>query len=179
MKEKSPKLKNFLQLVILLSVIGAFSIAQAQVVVKLTVNGDGDKLETSYRGCKGPIDRKGCLAVSSRDGALINFRLKNHPTCSNGGDWELHEVVLSNEEASKDADNKDEREELDDKVVKDFDADKYSGVVEPMVQGPHHIKIRNRNLKEYDIWYTVSAKCSEGDSIIYLDPRIRNDGSGT
>ena len=178
MKEQLPKSKKFLQLVILLSVFGVFSIAQAHVVF-LSVSGDKTKLETNTPGnCEGPFNKKGCIDVRSRSAVLINFRLNDQPSCANGGTWELHELVLSNQEASKDADNRQAREELDDKVLKDFNVDKYTGVVTPQLKKVDHIKVRNRNLKKYDIWYTVSAKCSESDSIIYLDPRIRNDGSG-
>jgi hypothetical protein len=169
MKKQLPKLKNFLQLVALLSVFGVFSIAQAQVVVDMRVSSSEDKLEVTTQGkCKGPNNRKGCVSASGR--ILINFLLKGDTQCSSGGQWALDKVVLS--------EGKDSGPGISHVAATDFDANESTGVVTPKIKKPKHIQIRDHNTDEYDIWYTVYANCAAGDSTISTDPRIRNDGSG-
>jgi hypothetical protein len=168
MKEQLPKLNNILQLVVLLSVFGAFSIAQAQIVVDMRVNDNEDELEITTHGtCDGPGNKKGCIGVAGRP--MINFILKDKK-CSSGGKWELDQVILS--------EGKDSDPGISEVAASDFNADEGTGVVTPKLKKPKHIQIRDHNSEEYDIWYTVSAYCAASDSTIDMDPRIRNDGTG-
>ena len=168
MKQQKSKLQGLLKIVTVLSILGAWSIAQAQIVVDMRVSSNEDELEiTTHGSCEGPKNRKGCIGVSGQ--VLINFLLKRKK-CSSDGIWELHQVVLGEEKGSPGNIGID--------AASDFDADEVSGVVNLKKQTARHIQIRDDNLDEYDIWYTVSAKCAAGDKTIYTDPRIRNDGTG-
>jgi len=172
MKEQLPKVKKLLQLLTLLSVFGVFSIAQAQIVVNLRVNGAEDKLTTNTHGtCQHPKNQNGCISASGR--VLINFQLIGERNCSTGGKWKLHEVVLRGEE------DKDVAPGISEVAASDFNADEYTGVVQPNEEKKaDHIQIRNHNSKKYDVWYTVSAHCASSGLTIDMDPRIRNDGTG-
>lgn len=169
MKVQLPKLKNYLPLVTLLSVFGAFSIAQAQIIVDLRVSGDESKLKTMTHGtCQASYNSNGCIGASGR--VLINFNLIGKTECSSGGNWELDKVVLS--------EKKDSKTGISEVAAADFNADEATGVVTPKLEKLRKIQIRDHNTEDYIVWYTVSAYCAAGESTIYLDPRIRNDGSG-
>ena len=170
MKDQLLNLKRFLQLVTMLSVVGVFSIAQAQNVVELRVSDNEDELEITTHGtCAGPDNSNGCVSVSGR--VLINFNLTGQTDCSSGGNWELDRVVLSEEKGAAPGISAD--------AASDFNADEGTGLVTPNApQTPRHIQIRDNNEEKYDIWYTVYAKCAAGGLTIDADPRIKNDGTG-
>ena len=169
MKGQLFNFKSFLQFVILLSVVGVISIAQAQKVVELSVSSDESELEIWTKGsCDGPHNNKGCIGVTGQ--VLINFNLKRK-SCSTGGFWRLDHVALSNEEKGEPGD-------IDEDVADDLKANMETGRVTPHKQTKRSIQIRDYNKNKFDIWYTVYAKCSEGDMMVKTDPRIRNDGTG-
>ena len=103
-----------------------------------------------------------------RGNQVINFNMGNF-TCASGDRWALSQVILGNAKNSSG--------NISDEAVRDFGANKSTGVVTPEKRdNPNHIGIRNKNLSAYTIWYTVTATCD--GSTIKLDPRILNDGSG-
>ena len=69
------RMQGLLKLVTVISVFGAWSIAQAQIVVEMQVSDNEDKLKVTTHGtCSVPDNSKGCISASGR--VLINFNLK-------------------------------------------------------------------------------------------------------
>jgi hypothetical protein len=166
MKNKMTGPKAFLPLMIVLSVAGFQSTAQAQAAsVGLQVNSNQTQLEATTRGNCSQNNTNGCVRAN---GVMqINFNLAQ-ASCASGGNWALSEVYLGN--------SKNNWGNISTVAASDFNANASSGVVTPVSQSPNHIGIRNNNSQAYEIWYTVTATC--GSSTIELDPRIINDGSG-
>jgi hypothetical protein len=159
-KKQVTKLKAFIQLAAVLSVVGFHSIAQAQVV-QLGVNESQTKLTVTSPGSCSRANANGCVRVTGR--AQISFNLTGPSNCS------LLHVALGNSENSQGG--------LSAVAASDFNANPSTGVVTP-VGNPtaRHIMIQDNNTAEYEVWYTVYASC--GGSTITSDPRIENDGTG-
>jgi len=162
---KMSGLKTFLQLAVVLSVVGFHSIAQAQTV-SLEVNDSQDKLIVTSHGNCSSNNANGCVRASGK--IQINFNLKNTSCAATGESWDLSQVILGNSENSQG--------NISAVAASDFDANQSSGVVTPTSQSARHISIRDDNTEAYTVWYTVTASC--GSSTIDSDPRIVNDGSG-
>lgn len=153
------------QLLAILAAIGFCSVAQAQIVVNLQVN--GNKLTaTSAGSCAKQPNPPGCTRISGRTN--INFKMPGNAQCS-AGKWTLDHVALSNSDGGSPGG-------LTAVAARDFNANPGSGRVTPVNKGPNHILIRDNNSEEYDIWYTVYATC--GGVTIDSDPRLENDGTG-
>ena len=171
MKKQRTKLEGLLQLTILFCVVGFCSIAHAAIVVDMEVSPAEDKLLVKTHGtCISGQNPKGCIHVTGKQ--QINFNLKNKK-CSeaNGARWELESVVLSTSKGVQTG--------ISAVAASDFGANEASGIVTATVsQNAHHIGIRDNNTAEYEVWYTVFAKCVGGNSKIDIDPRIKNDGTG-
>lgn len=166
MKKQTTKLNVVSQLLMLLSVIGFCSAAQAQVAVGLQVNASQTALEVTTRGsCQKAPNPNGCIHVSSA--TQINYSLPN-VTCSGRESWRLGQVTLSTS-------NKGQPGNIGQVAASDFNANESTGVVTPVSSSANHILIRDNNSQKYDIWYTVSASC--GGATIYTDPRIENEGT--
>ena len=160
------KLKAFLQLVAVLTIVGFHSIAQA-VVVNLEVNAGESKLLVTSPGACAQNNSNGCIRAQGR--IQINFNLVGEAACpATGGSWRLSKVALGNSENSQGG--------ISAVAASDFNANTSSGVVTPVSISDRHIGMRNNNTAAYDIWYTVYASC--GSSTITSDPRVVNDGSG-
>ena len=84
-------LKTFLQLAVLLSVVGFHSIAQAAIVVDLAVSANQKALEATTHGSCSQNNTNGCVKVTGNQ--QINFNLGNH-SCASGGSWVLSQVLL-------------------------------------------------------------------------------------
>jgi len=166
MKKQSGKLKVLFHLVIVLSVLGFCSAAQAQAIaVGLQVNANQDGLEVTTRGnCQKLPNPNGCIYV--RGAVQISFNLPDS-RCSDNESWQLEQVLLGNSEKGGSGN-------ISATAASDFNADQASGVVTPVAASAKHILIRDENSAVYDIWYTVSASC--GGETIYTDPRIENGG---
>jgi len=166
MKKQSGKLKVLLHLVIMLSLLGFYSAAQAQaIVVGLQVNANQDGLDITTRGnCKKSPNPNGCIYV--RGAVQINFNLPD-ARCADNERWQLDQVVLGTSDKGGSGN-------ISATAASDFNADQASGVVTPVSSSANHILIRDDNSAVYDIWYTVSASC--GGETIYSDPRIENGG---
>jgi len=161
------RFKIILKLVLVLSLVGFYSAAQAQsaIVVGLSVN--GDTLQTTSPGsCSRGQNTKGCVGVARGTKTNINFKLPN-ATCSENESWQLGQVTLSTS-------NKGQAGGIGSIAASDFNADEVSGVVTPVASSGNHILIQDNNSQAYDIWYTVSASC--GGNTIYTDPRVENGG---
>jgi len=166
MKMKVTGLKTLLQVTAVISIIGVCSIAQAAMVVNLSVNGSEDKLEITTHGNCSSNNTNGCLKVTGNE--LINFVL-TQKQCSAGGKWSLSTVTLGTVENGAGG--------LDPQVAKDFDANATSGLVTPESSNDSHIQIRDDNTVPSVVYYTVTATCPGMDPI-NSDPRIINDGTG-
>lgn len=157
--------------VMLLAVVGYSTVAQAAIVVNMEVNEAEDALEITTHGtCGGTNPPRGCMLVSGKQ--QINFNLIGDKSCSlnPGTDWKLHSVVLSKYKNAEPG--------ISQVAADDFGADIDSGVITaPIMQKDYHIGVRDNNTQEYDIWYTVYAKCGDM-ATIDADPRIKNDGTG-
>ena len=163
---KTSRSKIILQLVLVLSLFGFCSAAQAQAItIGLSVN--GNTLQTTTPGsCSRGQNTKGCVGVARGTKTNINFNLPN-TTCSGNESWQLGQVTLSTS-------NKGQAGGIGSMAASDFNADEVSGVVTPVSSSGNHILIRDNNSQAYDIWYTVSASC--GGNTIYTDPRFENGG---
>lgn len=156
-----------LKLTVLLAAFGISSIAQAAMVVQMTVNSNEDKLTITTPGnCASGNNTNGCVQASGRQ--PINFVLTGDKSCAAGHKWMLDHVALGMTEGSVG--------NLTPTAASDFGADAGSGRVSPDNQSANSIQIRNNNTDTYDVWYTVYATCQ--GSVIDSDPRIANDGSG-
>ena len=163
---KTIRLKTFLKLLTVLSAVGLVSMAQAAIVVKFEV--EGGKLVPKTAGkCKKQPIKPGCLKASNGR-VQINFKMQDK-RCP-GGKWQLDHVALGNQENSTG--------NINEVAAVDFNADQVSGRVNPVSANANHILIRDYNSAEYDIWYTVYARCSGDNSMINSDPRVENDGTG-
>jgi hypothetical protein len=170
MKTQKNSLRFFLQLVLTVSAIGFFSIAQAAIVVNMEVSDDEDALNITTHGtCNDANNSRGCITATGRQ--QINFNLVGDKMCSlaTGEKWKLDSVVLS--------ESKDAAAGISPVASEDFGADINTGrITDKLLHNDKHISIRNNNTAAYDIWYTVYATC--GDQTIDADPRIKNDGTG-
>ena len=171
MNQRRIKLERLLQLVMVICLVGFCSVVQAQAVVQLRVNVAEDKLIIETPGtCKKLPVTDGCL-FATRGNTHVNFNLVGNKDCSESGKkWELDSVVLGTSEGSPGS--------IGSVAAADFDAVEATGFVNPTSINASHIAIQNYNSKAYDIWYTVTAICVDGTSVIDSDPRIENDGSG-
>jgi len=147
-------------------IAGFSSLAQAAVVVNMSVNSSQDKLTITTNGTCTSGNQNGCVKASGRQ--PINFNLTGNRSCSAGGNWELDSVALGMSQGSTG--------NLTATAASDFNADQSTGEVTPNTQSANYIQIRNNNTAAYNVWYTVYATC--GDMEIDTDPRIENDGSG-
>ena len=173
MNKKTNRNKNILITGMLLSLMFTFSSAHAQVVVQMLVNDTEDKLVIETPGrCKKQPNPPGCV-FATRGASHINFNLTGNKRCSaSGKSWELDSVLLSMTADGSPGN-------LTDMAASDFNADKITGVVNPLTFNGNHIGIQNNNSGVYDIWYTVTAYCVDGGSTIDTDPRVENDGRGS
>ena len=165
MNNKNIKVKVFLQLLILLSVVGVYSMAHAATVQLRVENNQSLVIETP--GNCGSGSMNGCVRASGR--APINFNLVGERGCSGGGQWGLDYIALGN--------SKGQSGNISAVAASDFGADQGSGRVTASSSAGNHIAIRNNNTQAYEVWYTVYASCPGGGTI-KSDPRIINDGSG-
>ena len=166
MKKHTATLKTFLQLVMVLSVLGFCSVAQAQIAVGLQVDTSQTKLDVTTRGsCTRAPNPNGCIHVSAA--VQINFNLPN-AKCSGNESWRLDQVTLGTSDKGTPGN-------IGPVAASDFNANEGTGVVTPVSSSANHILIRDNNSQRYDIWYSVSATC--GGRTIYTDPRIENGGN--
>jgi hypothetical protein len=162
---KKIRISPLSQLLGILALIAFCSVAQAQMVVKLKIN--GDKLIPTTRGsCAKQPNPPGCVRISGRTN--INFNLTGNNRCA-AGKWVLDHISLSNSEGGQPGD-------LSAVAASDFNANADSGRVTPVNKSAKHIMLRDNNSAEYDIWYTVYATC--GGQTIDSDPRLENTGTG-
>ncbi len=173
---KKARMTKLIQLLAILVVTGLYSVAEAQIVVKLEVSSNEDRLVITTLGAcaRSPVN-PGCVRASGR--VQINFNLVGRARCSeaSGAKWELDYVQLGGKDSpakpavwgGNDAD-----------VENDFDAAGGTWIVNPVNNSARHILIRDNNATKYDIWYKVVANCVGGNSSIETDPRVENDGTG-
>ena len=125
MNKLASKLNGFLQFATVLFAVGFYSATQTQIVVYLQVNADEDKLEITTLGACGAASENGYVKATGKT-TQINFNLTGNKNCSSseGAKWELDDVYLGM--------NDGEQDNITDAGVIDFNANKASGLVEPL-----------------------------------------------
>jgi hypothetical protein len=122
----------------------------------------------------GPID---CIEVPRGSGHNMFFDLDK--ACKAGGpNYKLSAFRLAN--ANKEWPTADKP--LRDEIVKDFNADPTTGYIKwdsnDNTLSDERIKLKNKNIKAYSVYYEVTATKCDGTGEIKLDPVIRNGGGG-
>ena len=123
--------------------------------------------------CSKNPTQKGCITVDKGEWAEITFMFLNGrpQNCQGAGlePWRLESVQMS-------MTAKDTSGQVTTDVQCDFDTDLNGFVQNPAFSGKY-MKIRDWNLKEYDVWYTVTAvNCNNPNQRISSDPWIENKG---
>ena len=157
----------------LLAASHALAQGQSSNLVLLAVDNDQSELTyhadgSSHGRCE-QSSEPGCVRVTGK--GQITFRLVSNRQCGNDGFWELSGVDLGGENSSAKPDS---WGGLSATAAADFGADASTGSI-PTSKG-NSILIQDYNSQAYSVWYRVAATC--GDSIIYFDPRMENDGTG-
>lgn len=96
MSNKMSRFKEVVMWLMLLSVIGFSTSAQAAIVVNIELGETEDALNITKHGtCGSKNPPCGCMLFSGKQ--QINFNLIGDKSCSlsSDADWELHSVVLS------------------------------------------------------------------------------------
>jgi hypothetical protein len=96
----------------------------------------------------------------------------------NGPNYKLSAFRLAN--ANKEWPTADKP--LRDEIVKDFNADPTTGYIKwdsnDNTLSDERIKLKNKNIKAYSVYYEITAVGCNGSGEIKLDPVIRNGGGG-
>jgi len=156
---------------------GVPAVADAAIYVQLEVSG-GDSLIVIGNGSQcanGPLD---CIEVTKGSSPNLYFDLDK--ACKSGGpEYQLEQIRI----AMADKDWPTAGNPLPDDVADDFYADKDTGVID-LVRGNHgwnklskdRIKLKDKNSREYMVFYEITARQCDGNGTIVLDPMVRNDG---
>lgn len=187
---KNQRIKNrTLQLLVVLMTIGFYSAAQAERVdhrVDLILVDNQSKLEAETKGKCAKSNHKGCFEVEHGTQAKIRLELKGTNWCrrQGGKKWVLGEVYLGGKNSLVKPDSWGGFEDEPD-VRADFNfADEKTGRLnkeDNSDKNTIYIYDNNNSTVPYDIWYKVTAVCTDrygnavGD-VVEMDPRIKNGG---
>ena len=171
--------KGLFYLLVLAFAIGFYTNAHAQRVnhnVELRVNEANGVLDVTTRGNCGNANHPGCIDVARGTTARFNFSFVGNRACSQAPDstWVAGEVYLGGK-GSADKPGSWGGFENDTEVQADFSfADASTGrLAKDAGSNQNSIVILNDNnsANGYDIWYTVTADCVDGDGNV-LDEKI-------
>jgi hypothetical protein len=187
---KNQQKKNWvMQFLVVLIAIGFYSTAQAERVdfkVDVRLNDQFSGLDVETKGKCAKKNHDGCVDVAKGTQAKFRFELKGTTWCrlQGGKKWVLGEVYLGGKN-SEDKPTSWGGFEDDVEVRADFNFvnEKTGQLIKEDDSDKDTIFIFNNNnsLVPYDIWYKVTAVCTDryGNAVgdpVETDPRIKNGG---